>query len=1728
MRKLLLLASLVLLSSVIFAQDFSNKGKDFWVGYGSHCDMYNGNGTLNTTGGAQEMVLYFATEDVTTITVSIPGLGYTQTYSNIAANTIFETPPIPKSSTYDARLGTEGTSGKGIHISSTKPIVAYAHIYNGSRSGATLLFPTNTLGKEYYSLNMTQNSQQAYSYCYFFVVATDTGTTTIQVIPSANTQTMTAGQTYTYNLTQGQIFNGLGTISGNSGVDLTGTKIISVASGTSNCKPIAVFSGSGKINLSCPNNGSGSADNYIVQAFPKTAWGKNYLTVPTYGMPYNYFRIAVSDPTANVKLNGVTLTGLINNFYYQIAATNQPNYIQSDKPIMVAQYITTSGACGNTGIIPSGDGDPEVIYLSPVEQNIAKVLLYATPHFAITEHYVSVLIPNGGTALSSFRIDGAAPSASFQVHPQNSNYSYLQQQVTVGTHTLQSDSGFNASAYGYGGVESYGYNAGTNIKDLLTFITPINPFNISTNVTACTGTPFYFSVTLPKHPDSLTYLAWDFHNNPPANPYSNVTIYSPLVQDSTYFIGTTQVWRYKLPTLYSYAPAGVYPITITAGTISPEGCGNSVIIDRDLYVYDPPIVGFTWSSTGCVTDSIAFTDTTNYAASTYPYKWWWDFGDGNVSTIKNPKHLYSTAGTYTVRYVAVTNVGCFSDTSSMTITVTNKPIPNFGISAPVCDGLPVTFTDSSNLVAPGIITKWFWDYGDGIADTVLNGNNRIHTYSPWGNKTAKLKLESNTGCQSNYFSKPLYVGPIPVVDFILPATVCLPADSAHFLDMSSIADGTSSMFGYKWHFGDPPSGISDSSQLKNPAHYYTGTGPFNIQLIVTSNVGCVHDTTKLFSNIYPQAHADFSVLPEYCLRDSSYFISSSSGNGSAIAEWHWDFGDGNFSNLQNPAHLYLSTGVKTIKHWVITDKGCISDTMTHTLLINPLPTAGFTFSAPSCETKLISFTDASVPNAGSIISWQWDFNDPSSGTANYSTNSNPTHVFANAGTYLVALLVSTNKGCTSDTFRTSVVINPQPIPGFISPEVCLSDAYAQFTDTSHIASGAIVSWAWNFGDPASGALNTSTLQHPQHRYNAIGFYTATLTITSDHNCVATVAQTFTVNGDIPVANFNPLNIATMCANDSISIQDASTVNFGNITQVEIYWDNINTPTVFQTDPSPFSAKIYRHLYPNFQNPLTKTFEIRYKAYSGATCINEKIKQIIVNAAPKVQFTSIPPICLDAAPYQIIQASEIGAVPGNFVFSGPGVNSTGLFNPALAGAGTHRILYSYTSSAGGCVDTASQLITVWDPPVPNFGYSTPLCEKQPVLFTDASTNTVGTLNSWIWDFNDGSPVQVRPNNTAFTYTFTNYGLYQVKLKITNSMGCTSIVKIIPVAIKPLPHPGFMVPVSVCLPNGTVQFTNTSSIADGTESAFVYLWSLGDPLSGAANSSTAQHPIHTYTSTGPFTVNLQVTSGDRCIQDTNIVLTMIHPQPKSDFTTNKPFVCIDKALVFTDRSDGMDGTINQWIWNFGDGATATGSAIVSHLYMDTLDYDVSHYIVNNHGCNSDTITKSFHVYPYPLVDAGPDKFVLDYGSVVLQSTATGNDLRYLWTPNQYLNNNTIPAPTASKLLNDVTYTLTVTARGDCSRSDDVFVKLLKAPRIPNTFTPNNDGINDLWIIEYLDTYPNNQVQVFTRAGQLVFESRGYNKPWDGTYKGKPLPFDTYYYIIEPNNGRPPITGYVTIVK
>jgi hypothetical protein len=274
-----------------------------------------------------------------------------------------------------------------------------------------------------------------------------------------------------------------------------------VASGSGGCKRIAVFSGSGKISIGCGSGGT--SDNLYQQLYPTGSWGLKYLTVPSYNRPTNYYRIIRKNLTTSVWLNGTLVPGasFVNGVYE--FSNNTPNLITASEPISVAQFFTTQGCGAGNG---SGVYDPDMIILNPVEQNINNVTLVSSNLVAAQpQHHLHVIMRSGGTGISSFKLDGVnvAPS-SWVVHPRDPSYSYLYlSNVAQGYHTLTSDSGFNALAYGYAQAESYGYSAGANVKDLYQFVSIINQFATVNFPATCKNTPFYFRIVFPYQPTQI-------------------------------------------------------------------------------------------------------------------------------------------------------------------------------------------------------------------------------------------------------------------------------------------------------------------------------------------------------------------------------------------------------------------------------------------------------------------------------------------------------------------------------------------------------------------------------------------------------------------------------------------------------------------------------------------------------------------------------------------------------------------------------------------------------------------------------------------------------------------------------------------------------------------------------------------------------------------------------------------------------------------------------------------------------------------------------------------------------------------------------------------------------------------------------------------------------------------------------------------------------------------------
>jgi hypothetical protein len=361
MRKFYLLSTLVfamLLGRTSYSQDFSNKGKEFYLCFPSHVPSGSNLATLS---------IWITSDRASSGTITMANGAFTSTF-NIAANGLQEI-QIPHATAHINNFESNMVIQKSIRIKTDPgkpPVVAYAQQWAGARSAATLLLPVNVLGKKYYSVNFTQNSGGR-SQCQ--IIATKDNTT-IKITPRINgvvgapfnVTLPLAGDMYQYQMT-------------NSTTDLTGTLIESIASASGGCVPIAVFSGSSNISMGSPGCSSfSSADPLFQQAYPVSTWGKDFGFVPFANYPNGVpYRVIASEDNTSIKFNG-SLVAVLNAgemypaaFTSQPALLSQPTYISADKPILVAEYVQSNGCSGNGG--GNIQGDPDMVLLNSIEQS---------------------------------------------------------------------------------------------------------------------------------------------------------------------------------------------------------------------------------------------------------------------------------------------------------------------------------------------------------------------------------------------------------------------------------------------------------------------------------------------------------------------------------------------------------------------------------------------------------------------------------------------------------------------------------------------------------------------------------------------------------------------------------------------------------------------------------------------------------------------------------------------------------------------------------------------------------------------------------------------------------------------------------------------------------------------------------------------------------------------------------------------------------------------------------------------------------------------------------------------------------------------------------------------------------------------------------------------------------------------------------------------------------------
>lgn len=1061
--------------------------------------------------GGSQMQLYITSDVNTAATVEIADGTLLGTFQIRAKNVTSVS--IPSS----AFLEGQGRFLKAIHITSFKPIAVYAHIFASNVSGATLLLPVNTLGKDYLSINYEQISNSNNtgggggngggggggggdarpSYSTFAVIATEDNTT-VEVTPS---QLLLDGSPanvpFTLTLKKGEVYQGL------SATDITGTHVKSIVTASGSCKKIAVFSGSSKISIGCLGT-NGSSDNLFQQVYPLSAWGKNYITAPLKGRSYDIMRVVLSDPNTKVTVNGQPPQNPVqgSGLYYEFITTT-PNVITADKPIQVAQYAVTEGITSNCQSIPDL-GDPEMIYLAPIEQTLDHVTLNSTNNFAIERNFINVIIKSA--AVPTFSLDGSSYT-DFTKIPGSPEYSYAQISVSSGVHNIKASDGFNAIAYGFGEKESYGYAAGTNLKDLNEFIALIDPVSKNVELNGCTSMSYKLQLTLPF---KTTKITWDLKDGSAPLVISNPIPTGTVVKDSKV------LYIYEYPTEKSY-PDGDYSVVATVFNPVADECGSNEDIEFDFNISIPPVVTFDVGSV-CLGSAVQFTDKST--SGTREIKTWlWDFGDGTTDVVQNPAHKFTQPGDYLVKLFVTNENGCSALSGTVPVHISPPPVAVFE-SSTGCVGEETTFTDNSIAKESNIIS-WQWDFGDGTPiETRTDKNPFKHLFTKTGDYTIRLTVTNTNGCISDVTTHNVTVNPVPVVDFLLP-DAC-EGDFAQFTDRSNIADGTEAGFTYEWNFGDAQATLANPnlSAEKNPKHKYLA-GTYQVSLTVTSKYDCSVTSaarTLVINGSAPKAALTVLNPAGLCSSREVFFENHSSVSYGDITRLEVTYDTSDPSTLtvyDHPAagmqlrHKYPSftdgSRVVTVKVVAYSGTAC-SDVIEVPVVLKASPVVTFDTAPVLClESYPYTFIPKPVGPAGTGVF---------SGTGvNNSGVFNP--AVSGAGTFEIRYVYTSQNSC-ADTVIQQITVDPVPT-------VALGENFTMLEGTKRVLKPQVndqnLSYKWS---PSTGLDHDDVANPVASPKEDVTYH---VTVTTAHGCqneasvsikvlkFLVIPSAFTPNGD---------------------------------------------------------------------------------------------------------------------------------------------------------------------------------------------------------------------------------------------------------------------------------------------------------------------------------------------------------------------------------------------------------------------------------------------------------------------------------------------------------------------------------------------------------------------------------------------------------------------------------------
>ncbi|ASZ14626.1 hypothetical protein CK934_28565 [Chitinophaga sp. MD30] len=893
-----------------------------------------------------------------------------------------------------------------------------------------------------------------------------------------------------------------------------------------------------------------------------------------------------------------------------------------------------------------------------------------------------------------------------------------------------------------------------------------------------------------------------------------------------------------------------------------------------------------------------------------------------------------------------------------------------------------------------------------------------------------------------------------------PTTHCAPAT----LSFKNTSTGVATS--YQWDFGDGRRVTTTDAQVT-----YTTPGTYRVKLTATYSTG----TSEVWKDITIHAtpKPDFTVDQASSCKGYTATFTEYTSNGVLRT---WDFGDGSApvtTSNNYVQHVYSKAGHFDVTVSVANAQGCTETITKYAFIKVELPVLVLADGGTEGCAPFDAMLTATVSGLGNnlVTAYQWAFGDGSMQTTSVP---NVRHRYANVGGYDVTLTITTQQGCTATrTFARRVKAGTAPgnISFTVTPAVvsCTGAPVRLLADATNADD-----YRWDFGDgtTAAGADHDIT-----HQFRANGMLTVRMQAGSNGCYQAAAPVEVQVNG--VVARFS---WQRSCTNKNEFIFTNTSVTVPGVTYE---WD-------FGDGSTPVSSQHATHIY---SQPNSYTVRLTLKDAAN-NCTTSDFQTLTYFRADFN--TGVNTICRGQdISYGVLNVPSQLVGGYSWRFGDGGVVNTTLpdVRKLFANKGTYTdtLIIQYKDASLYCPDTiVKQHHINIIAPVADFAVSGTACTGQPVTLVNNSQPSPNIpLTSWRWQLG-GGVTSTAQAPTPLTYTAA--GTVRIKLVAIDARNCVDSIEK-QVIIQPVPTVRATAPGSKLCEGNSITLTAQTNAA--------VQWSPPVGLSCTDCAVTQASP----------TVNskyyVTATNVQGCSVKDSITLQVV-PKVQLAVRTDTT-VCVGNSVLLT--SSGA----THYSWSPADYLTVTNVAAPITTPAGDIVYTVTGS--NDGSCPSESKQVKISVRPLPTVNAGRDQSVIVGTPITLQSTYSADVVKWEWTPKDYLDCGTCPT-TPALVRKPTTYSLTVTNQYGCIKSDVVDIELICSQDvvfIPNAFSPNGDGQNDIFYVRGKGIQVIKSFRIFNRVGQEVFRRENFNIDdvsfgWNGTFAGKPQPADVYVYLLE----------------